>query len=54
METDNHNIKVDAYRAGAQDVEQLLIDAGFDFTVVAHCPDPRCTVCNRKRLSVAA
>jgi len=54
MDTENHNAKVDADRTGAQDVERLLTAAGLDFTVVAHCPDPRCAVCNRKRLSAAA
>ncbi|MGA9597231.1 MAG: hypothetical protein WBV06_13810 [Acidimicrobiia bacterium] len=36
------------------DIEQLLDEAGFDFTVVDRCPDPACEVCTGHEVSVAA
>lgn len=35
-------------------VEELLVAAGFDFTVVERCPEPNCHLCNHADLPVAA
>ena len=36
------------------DIEQLLTDAGLEFTVVDRCPEPTCELCRDKGLPVAA
>ncbi len=37
-----------------QSLEQLLEEAGFEFTVVDKCPDLLCDVCHSGDLPVAA
>jgi len=37
-----------------QDIEELLAEAEFSFTVVERCPDVACAVCTDGRLPVAA
>jgi len=36
------------------DIEQLLTQAGIEFTVVARCPDPGCDICARSDVAAAA
>lgn len=36
------------------DIEQLLADAGIEFTVVDRCPDPACEICARRDVPAAA
>jgi hypothetical protein len=36
------------------DIEKLLADAGFDFTVVDRCPDPVCVICDGTGIPAAA
>ena len=37
-----------------QDIEQLLAEAGFDFTVVERCPVAGCEVCDTGHTLAAA
>lgn len=36
------------------DVEQLLAEAGFNFTVVERCPASGCEICDADEVPVAA
>ena len=35
-------------------IEELLAEAGIEFTIVDRCPDPGCVVCSRGELPKAA
>jgi hypothetical protein len=37
-----------------KNIEELLTEAGFSFTVVDHCPDRFCAVCRSKQPAKAA
>ncbi len=36
------------------DIEQLLTEAGLEFTFVDRCPDPACEICARSDVPAAA
>jgi hypothetical protein len=40
--------------AETTDIEQLLRQAGIEFTVVARCPDPGCDICAGSDVVAAA
>lgn len=48
------NTPTDMNTPTALDIEELLTEAGIDFTAVARCPYPHCEVCGDDQLSAAA